>query len=112
MSQTEPCIGIDLGTWKCCVGYWNPESKSCEILSNEVGENTTPSWVSFCEDGNILIGKRAFGKQNWVYDAKRIMGNVIHAPSIQEKTKHWSFTVEEGERDRCVIKLEGIERRC
>ena len=70
-----------------------------------------PSWVAFNPNGNILVGKRAYAKQNWVYDAKRMIGQKIDAPSIQEYYFKWPFQIENGERDRCMVKLEGIDKR-
>jgi len=45
--MTAPVIGIDLGTTNSCVGLFLPENNSVEVLTNEIGEQTTPSWVSY-----------------------------------------------------------------
>lgn len=75
MKTDESVIGIDLGTTFSCVGVWNKETQSVEIVKNSAGKNTTPSWVSYGESGNeIIVGEAAKGKENWVYDVKRILG--------------------------------------
>ena len=107
----EAWIGIDLGTTNSCVGYWDPQTQTCEILANELGENTMPSWVSFNPNGNIIVGKRAQNNENWVYDAKRMIGSTYDSPEVKKHLQNWPFEVEAGERNRCMIKLNGIEQR-
>ena len=48
-------MGIDLGTTNSCMGVWNFDHDTVEILANDLGMNTTP----FCNDivisNNICI---------------------------------------------------------
>ena len=88
-------IGIDLGTTYSCVGWW--KDNRCEIIANDQGNRTTPSFVAFT-DSERLIGdgaknQSAMNPENTVYDAKRLIGRKFNDPIVQAEMKLFPFDV-------------------
>jgi len=88
-------IGIDLGTTYSCVGVWTNDH--VEIIANDQGNRTTPSYVSFTKEER-LIGDPAKSNvnqnfKNTVFDAKRLIGKKFNDASVQSDMKHFSYTV-------------------
>ena len=110
MVESEPYIGIDLGTTNSCMGLWLPETGTVEILANAVGKNTTPSWVAFETDGQVYVGESARNHKNWIYDAKRIIGRSFNDEKVTQYKDKWAFKVVKGKKERSEIKLVGLPR--
>jgi len=88
-------IGIDLGTTYSCVGVW--QNDHVEIIANDQGNRTTPSYVSFTAEerliGEASKSSAASNPNNTVFDAKRLIGQKYNDPKVQEDLKHLSYNV-------------------
>lgn len=104
--MSEYCIGIDLGTTYSCVGIWKDDH--VEIIANDQGDRTTPSWVAFT-DTERLIGSAAKNQasvnvENTIYDAKRLIGRKYNDPVVTQELKNLPLHVK-CEKDKPVYEV-------
>jgi L1 cell adhesion molecule like protein len=103
----KTAVGIDLGTTYSAVGVY--KNGKVEIIANNQGNRTTPSYVAFTENDR-LIGDAAknqvsLNTANTVFDAKRLIGKKYSDPSVQSDARHFSFALKSGEADKCLIEV-------
>ena len=101
-------IGIDLGTTFSCVGFFR--NHHVEIIPDPNGYRTIPSYVSFLDSGEIVIGHQAkrrltkYPKQT-IYDAKRFIGKSFSDPIVTADIEFMGYDVVQGDNDNILFKV-------
>ena len=112
--MTAPAIGIDLGTSFSCVGVF--QHGKVEIIPNDQGNRTTPSYVAFNETerliGDSAKNQVAMNPINTVFDAKRLIGRKWDEGVVQADRKLWPFEViNEGGRPKVKVEYCGETKK-
>ncbi len=75
MSANSPFLGIDFGTSKSTMAWFNPRTGQAEIIKNAEGEEKTPSVVYFGPDG-VLVGTPAENRLEDEEERRRVVVSV------------------------------------
>src|SRR3989337_2534658 len=83
-------IGIDLGTTNSCVAVM--EGDKVRVIENSEGDRTTPSFVAYTDDAEVLVGQVAkrqaiTNPANTLYAIKRLIGRKYENEVVQRDIK-------------------------
>ncbi|KAL3524150.1 hypothetical protein ACH5RR_016984, partial [Cinchona calisaya] len=89
-------IGINLGTTYSCAGVL--EDGLFTIITNDQGNDTTPSWVGFTDGGEILIGETAenqatINPERTIFHFKRLIGRKFEDDEVQRQMKRVPYKI-------------------
>ena len=79
---------------RCLTHISTNRNGQVDIISNDQGYRTTPSYVAFTDDGERLIGEAAkaqsaMNPHNTIFDAKRLIGRDFTDSTVTKDIKHW-----------------------
>jgi len=112
-SMSKHVIGIDLGTTYSCVAVW--QNDHVEIIANDQGHRTTPSYVSFTDDerlvGDAAKSASSSNYKNTVFDAKRLIGQNFYDKNVQQDLKLLPYTVVNQEGKPFIqVQFKGVDK--
>jgi molecular chaperone DnaK len=89
-------IGIDLGTTNSCVAVM--ENGQPKVIENAEGTRTTPSIISYQDDGEILVGSPAkrqavTNPKNTLFAVKRLIGRKFDEKEVQKDIAVMPFKI-------------------
>jgi len=95
-------VGVDLGTTNSCVAVVEVDGQEPKILENAEGSRTTPSIVSFTDDGTKLVGMPAkrqavTNPENTFYATKRLIGRQASDAETKKDAAVLSYKIVSGD---------------
>ncbi|XP_055332294.1 uncharacterized protein LOC129584198 [Paramacrobiotus metropolitanus] len=89
-------VGIDLGTTHCCLFVYK-HGRSPQVIKNNNGDTTTPSWVRLERDG-MDVGKHAKrlspeNSRNTIRNAKRLIGRRFDDSAVTMERSLMPFAI-------------------
>lgn len=107
-------IGIDLGTTNSAVAIVQSGGESsAEIIENADGQRTTPSFVAFNKQGDVLIGEKAkrqwmINPENTFYSTKRLIGRKFATDEVKKDAQGVTYGIVEGDNGDAWVQTQGI----
>lgn len=107
---TGSVVGIDLGTTNSCVAVM--DGKTPRVIENAEGARTTPSVVSFTDDGQRLVGLPAkrvaiTNPTNTLYGTKRLIGRTFDDPDTKLIASHVPYKIVKGPNGDAWVEAQG-----
>ena len=102
-------IGIDLGTTNSCVSVL--EQGEPIVIHNQEGSRTTPSMVSWTQEGEPVMGSPAkrqmvTNPHKTIFGAKRLIGRKVRAFEVQALKKTAPYEIVEAENGDAWVKVD------
>ncbi|GAA6137262.1 molecular chaperone DnaK [Arenicella sp. 4NH20-0111] len=103
-------IGIDLGTTNSCVAVMDGDKP--RVIENSEGDRTTPSYVAFVEDGEVLVGQPAKRQSvtnptNTLYAVKRLIGRKFDEEVVQRDVDLMPYQIVKAKNGDAWVEVNG-----
>ena len=105
-------IGIDLGTTNSCVAVMDGDKP--RVIENSEGDRTTPSYVAFADDGEVLVGQPAKRQSvtnptNTLYAVKRLIGRKFDEKVVQRDKDLMPYKIVKAKNGDAWVEANGKE---
>ena len=105
-------IGIDLGTTNSCVAVMDGDKP--RVIENSEGDRTTPSYVAFSDDGEVLVGQPAKRQSvtnptNTLYAVKRLIGRKFDEKVVQRDKDLMPYKIVKAKNGDAWVEANGKE---
>ncbi len=105
-------IGIDLGTTNSCVAVMDGDKP--RVIENSEGDRTTPSYVAFVDDGEVLVGQPAKRQSvtnptNTLYAVKRLIGRKFDEKVVQRDKDLMPYKIVKAKNGDAWVEANGKE---
>ena len=96
-----------MGTTYSCVAVYRNDV--AEVIANDQGHRITPSYVSWDDEGFLIVGDAAkfqalVHPEKTLFDVKRIIGRSFDDPIVQEEKRKLPFNIV-NQNGRVVIEV-------
>ena len=103
-------IGIDLGTTNSCVSVM--DGKTPKVIENSEGDRTTPSYVAYTDDNNVLVGQSAkrqavTNPKNTLYAIKRLIGRKFNEDAVKKDQDIVPYSIVKAENGDAWVEAKG-----
>ncbi|MBX2847617.1 MAG: molecular chaperone DnaK [Acidiferrobacterales bacterium] len=103
-------IGIDLGTTNSCVAVMDGDKP--RVIENSEGDRTTPSYVAFVDDGEVLVGQPAKRQSvtnptNTLYAVKRLIGRKFDEKVVQRDKDLMPYKIVKAKNGDAWVEVDG-----
>jgi molecular chaperone DnaK len=103
-------IGIDLGTTNSCVAVMDGDKP--RVIENSEGDRTTPSYVAFADDGEVLVGQPAKRQSvtnptNTLYAVKRLIGRKFDEEVVQRDVELMPYKIVKAKNGDAWVEANG-----
>jgi molecular chaperone DnaK len=103
-------IGIDLGTTNSAVAVL--EGQEAKIIPNAEGNRTTPSFVAYQPEGEILVGQSAkrqaiTNPKNTIFAIKRLIGRKFDSEEVQRDLKMVPYNIVKADNGDAWVEVNG-----
>ena len=103
-------IGIDLGTTNSCVSIM--DGKKPKVIENSEGDRTTPSYVAYNDENEVLVGQAAkrqavTNPTNTLFAIKRLIGRKFAEDEVKKDINSVPYSIVKADNNDAWVEAKG-----